>query len=116
METAKQNAKQRYYQKNKEIYKELVKKQREEKINMQNKVPQPLPPPIQNKVQQPMPQPLPPPIQKKVQQPLPQPLHYINTEQTHGWSIQMTKDSSHGIPLGSRTTSESKRVVLPFAT
>ena len=44
METAKQNAKQRYYQKNKEIYKERVKKQREERKTIQNK----LPPPIQN--------------------------------------------------------------------
>ena len=64
METAKQNAKQRYYQKNKEIYKERVKKQREEKINIQNKVPQQLPPPIQNKV----PQQLPPPIQNNTRE------------------------------------------------
>ena len=50
METAKQNAKQRYYQKNKEIYKERVKKQREERKTIQNNVP----PPIQNNVPQPI--------------------------------------------------------------
>jgi hypothetical protein len=43
MEIAKQNAKQRYYQKNKEKYIERVRKQREDKRTTQNNSP-----PIQN--------------------------------------------------------------------